>query len=103
MVAFRIQARLRRSEQFRLQCELVDLENKVLDLPMPRGGKSRLRHAVASHRALVGIGLYSTKEILAHIDMRQCNATLISRRASYKTPQKRGLNCLREGEKGNWE
>lgn len=69
MVAFRIQAQLRRSEDFRQQCELVDLENKVLDLPMPRGGKSRLRHAVASYRALVGIGLYSTKEILAHVDI----------------------------------
>jgi len=41
MVAFAIETGLRRSEQFRLRWEQVDLENRVLALPMPKGGKSR--------------------------------------------------------------
>ena len=41
LVAFAIETGLRRGEQFRLQWNQVDLENSVLTLPMPKGGKTR--------------------------------------------------------------
>ena len=41
LVAFAIETGLRRGEQFQLQWNQVDLENGVLTLPMPKGGKTR--------------------------------------------------------------
>ena len=41
LVAFSIETGLRRGEQFQLQWSQVDLENGVLTLPMPKGGKTR--------------------------------------------------------------
>jgi len=41
LVAFAIETGLRREEQFRLQWNQVDLENGVLTLPLPKGGKTR--------------------------------------------------------------
>ena len=41
LVAFFIETGLRRGEQFQLQWSQVDLENGVLTLPMPKGGKTR--------------------------------------------------------------
>ena len=40
-VAFAIETGLRRGEQFGLRWSQVDVENKVLALPMPKGSKSR--------------------------------------------------------------
>ncbi|MEO7860196.1 MAG: site-specific integrase [Nitrospirales bacterium] len=41
LVAFAIETGLRRGEQFRLRWDQVDLENGVLTLPLPKGGKTR--------------------------------------------------------------
>ncbi|HMZ99070.1 MAG TPA: site-specific integrase, partial [Nitrospira sp.] len=41
MVAFAIETGLRRSEQFNLRWSQIDMENRVLSLPMPKGSKSR--------------------------------------------------------------
>jgi integrase len=41
LVAFAIEMGLRRGEQFRLRWDQVDLENGVLTLPLPKGGKTR--------------------------------------------------------------
>jgi integrase len=41
LVAFAIETGLRRAEQFRLKWDQVDLENGVLTLPLPKGGKTR--------------------------------------------------------------
>jgi len=41
MVAFAVETGLRRGEQFGLRWSQVDVENKVLSLPMPKGSKSR--------------------------------------------------------------
>ena len=41
LVAVAIETGLRRGEQFQLQWNQVDLENGVLTLPMPKGGKTR--------------------------------------------------------------
>jgi len=41
LVVFAIETGLRRGEQFRLRWDQVDLENGVLTLPMPKGGKTR--------------------------------------------------------------
>ena len=41
LVAFAIETGLRRGEQFQLRWSQVDLENGVLTLPMPKGGKTR--------------------------------------------------------------
>ena len=49
LVAFAIETGLRRGEQFQLQWNQVDLENGVLTLPMPKGG--RTRHVPLSEEA----------------------------------------------------
>ena len=49
LVAFSIETGLRRGEQFQLQWSQVDLENGVLTLPMPKGGKTR--HVPLSEQA----------------------------------------------------
>ena len=41
MVAFSIETGLRREEQFSLRWDCVDLENQVLTVPLPKGGKTR--------------------------------------------------------------
>ena len=41
MVAFAIETGLRCSEQFRLRREQIDMENRVLTLPMPKRGRTR--------------------------------------------------------------
>src|SRR5262249_48963909 len=41
LVAFAIETGLRQGEQFSLRWNYVDLENGVLTLPMPKGGKTR--------------------------------------------------------------
>jgi len=41
MVAFAIETGLRRSEQFNLRWSQIDMDNRVLNLPMPKGSKSR--------------------------------------------------------------
>jgi integrase len=41
LVAFAVETGLRRGEQFSLRWNQVDLENEVLTLPMPKGGKTR--------------------------------------------------------------
>ncbi len=41
LVAFAIETGLRRGEQFGLRWDQVDLENSVLTLPLPKGGKTR--------------------------------------------------------------
>ena len=41
LVAFAIETGLRRGEQFPLRWDQVDLENSVLTLPLPKGGKTR--------------------------------------------------------------
>ncbi len=41
MAAFAIETGLRRSEQFGLRWAQIDLENRVLALPMPKGSRSR--------------------------------------------------------------
>jgi integrase len=41
MVAFAIETGLRRAEQFNLRWSQIDMENRVLSLPMPKGSKSR--------------------------------------------------------------
>ena len=41
LVALAIETGLRRGEQFRLRWDQVDLENGVLTLPLPKGGKTR--------------------------------------------------------------
>ena len=41
LVAFAIETGLRRGEQFGLRWDQVDLENGVLTLPLPKGGKTR--------------------------------------------------------------
>jgi integrase len=41
LVAFAIETGLRRGEQFPLRWDQVDLENGVLTLPLPKGGKTR--------------------------------------------------------------
>lgn len=41
LVAFAIETGLRREEQFNLRWDQVDLENAVLTLPLPKGGKTR--------------------------------------------------------------
>ena len=41
LVAFAIETGLRREEQFGLRWDQVDLENGVLTLPLPKGGKTR--------------------------------------------------------------
>ena len=41
LVAFAIETGLRQGEQFSLRWDQVDLENGVLTLPMPKGGKTR--------------------------------------------------------------
>ena len=41
LVVFAIETGLRRGEQFSLQWKQVDLENGVLTIPMPKGGKTR--------------------------------------------------------------
>jgi integrase len=41
LVAFAIETGLRRGEQFRLRWDQGDLENGVLTLPLPKGGKTR--------------------------------------------------------------
>ena len=41
LVAFAIETGLRQGEQFSLRWDCVDLENGVLTLPMPKGGKTR--------------------------------------------------------------
>jgi len=41
LVAFAVETGLRRGEQFTLRWNQVDLENEVLTLPMPKGGKTR--------------------------------------------------------------
>ena len=41
LVPFAIETGLRRGEQFRLRWDQVDLENGVLTLPLPKGGKTR--------------------------------------------------------------
>ena len=41
LVAFAIETGLRRGEQFRLRWDQVDLENGILTLPLPKGGKTR--------------------------------------------------------------
>jgi len=41
LIAFAIETGLRRSEQFSLQWDQVDLENGILTLPLPKGGKTR--------------------------------------------------------------
>ena len=39
LVAFAIETGLRRGEQFSVEWDQVDLENGVLTLPLPKGGK----------------------------------------------------------------
>jgi len=41
LVAFAIETGLRREEQFRLRWDQIDLENGMLTLPLPKGGKTR--------------------------------------------------------------
>ena len=41
LLAFAVETGLRRGEQFGLRWSQVDVENKVLSLPMPKGSKSR--------------------------------------------------------------
>ena len=41
LVVFAIETGLRRGEQFRLRRDQADLENGVLTLPLPKGGKTR--------------------------------------------------------------
>ena len=41
IVAFAIETGLRRSEQFNLRWSQIDMDNRVLNLPMPKGSKSR--------------------------------------------------------------
>ena len=41
LVAFAIETGLRREEQFLLQWKHVDLENSVLTIPLPKGGRTR--------------------------------------------------------------
>ncbi|GKS58182.1 hypothetical protein YTPLAS18_17090 [Nitrospira sp.] len=41
LVAFAIETGLRREEQFSLRWDQVDLENRILTLPLPKGGKTR--------------------------------------------------------------
>ncbi len=40
-VAFAVETGLRREEQFSLRWDCVDLENRVLTIPLPKGGKTR--------------------------------------------------------------
>jgi len=49
LAAFAIETGPRREEQFRLRWDLVDLENGVLTLPLPKGG--RIRHVPLSDEA----------------------------------------------------
>ncbi len=55
MVAFAIETGIRRSEQFSLRWDCVDLENRVLTIPLPKGGKTRhvplTQNAIAILRA----------------------------------------------------
>ncbi|MDR4469838.1 MAG: tyrosine-type recombinase/integrase, partial [Nitrospira sp.] len=55
MVAFAIETGLRREEQFGLRWDQIDLENAVLTVPLPKGGKTRhvplSDHAIAILRA----------------------------------------------------
>lgn len=57
LVALAIETGLRREEQFRLRWDQVDLENGILTLPLPKGGKTR--HVPLSEEA---------KEILRSFD-----------------------------------
>jgi integrase len=41
LVAFAVEAGLRRGEQFNLRWDQVDLENGLLTLPLPKGGRTR--------------------------------------------------------------
>ena len=41
LVAFAIETGLRQGEQFQLRWDYIDLENGVLTIPMPKGGKTR--------------------------------------------------------------
>ncbi|MBS0158599.1 MAG: site-specific integrase [Nitrospira sp.] len=50
MVAFAVETGLRREEQFSLRWDCVDLENRVLTIPLPKGGKTR-------HVALTDVAL----------------------------------------------
>ena len=49
LVAFAVETGLRRGEQFHLRWDQVDLENGVLTLPLPKGG--RTRHVPLSEEA----------------------------------------------------
>lgn len=75
MVALAIETKLRRSEQFRLRREQIDMENRVLTSPCQKverhatSPSHTLRHTAASQRALAGVDRYRIKEILGHHDM----------------------------------
>lgn len=59
LVAFAIETGLRREEQFHLRWDQVDLENGVLTIPLPKGGKTR--HVPLSDQAqalLRGLGSF---------------------------------------------
>lgn len=49
LVALAVETGLRREEQFKLRWDQVDLENDVLTIPLPKGGKTR--HVPLSHEA----------------------------------------------------
>ncbi len=49
-VAFAVETGLRREEQFSLRWDCVDLENAVLTIPLPKGGKTR--HVTLTHGAI---------------------------------------------------
>ncbi len=42
LVAFAVETGLRRGEQFQLRWDQVDMENGVLTIPLPKGGRTRL-------------------------------------------------------------
>jgi integrase len=58
LVAFAIETGLRREEQFRLKWDQVDLENGVLTLPLPKGGKTR--HVPLSDEAKTILGSFDS-------------------------------------------
>jgi integrase len=67
LVAFAIETGLRQGEQFQLRWDYIDLENGVLTIPMPKGGKTR--HVPLSEGA---------KEILRSLDSFLSSAYVFS-------------------------
>jgi integrase len=54
LVAFAVETGLRRSEQFKLQWNQVNLENGMVTLPLPRGDGRGMCRSVTGHRRFYG-------------------------------------------------